>query len=119
VPVYDARIVEETKTLVQWLVKHDYDAIERRSQGVRWPGTELKRAVAEYGRTLIMPPDQAFDALDVIAIQKDNGPRAWSIRFDLWTREEGRSDLTLEITLKESEQRTGEMVLEIDNLHVL
>ena len=44
-------------------------------------------------------------------------PPAWSVVVPLWTREEGRSDLTAELTLTESS--AGEIDLELDDLHVL
>jgi hypothetical protein len=41
----------------------------------------------------------------------------WSVRFDLWTVEEGRSDLSIEMTLIDRGDR--DLAVEIDNVHVL
>jgi len=63
-----------------------------------------------------MPPVLTLDQLDVIEIDGSD-PMAWSVRVDLWTREEGRSDLSLECTLIDG---VGDLLaVEIDNLHVL
>jgi hypothetical protein len=43
-------------------------------------------------------------------------PREWAIVMPLWTREEGRSDLSLEATIVEDGQSFR---IELDNIHVL
>jgi hypothetical protein len=51
-------------------------------------------------------------------VEIDNAvPEAWSVYLDLWTAEEGRSDLTLELTLRDSP--AGIYSVELDDLHVL
>jgi hypothetical protein len=46
---------------------------------------------------------------------RGSNPKRWSVRFDLWTADEGRSDLTLELTVEE----TDPLKIELDDLHVL
>jgi len=102
--------------LLAWLVAGDYAAIERFTAGVRLSSEQMREAISEYGRTLAMPPASALDQLDVIEIT-GSVPRAWSVRVDLWTAEEGRSDLSMECTLIDC---PGELLAtEVDNLHVL
>ena len=55
----------------------------------------------EYGRELQMPPEVVFHNLDVNEIEAAI-PRAEWVLVDLWTVEEGRSDLTLEIRLTDT-----------------
>jgi len=63
-----------------------------------------------------MPSEVEDDNLDVNEIEGAI-PRAWWVLVDLWTVEEGRSDLTLEIRLTDT---GGELYdIEINNLHVL
>jgi hypothetical protein len=63
-----------------------------------------------------MPPELVFDNLDVVGIE-GAAPRAWSVLVDLWTVEEGHSDLTLELLLTDT---GGELYnIEIYDLHVL
>lgn len=115
------RVASTTREIVQWLVQRDYDEIEKRTDRVRLSAVELRNAVDEYGRRLLMPPDVAFDELDVVEIDTKGGARAWSVRVDLWTEEEGRSDLSLEMTMREPNEDDGggQLVVEVDNLHVL
>ena len=98
------------------LVAEDYDGIEEATRGRRLTAEQLRQAVEEYGRELQMPPEVVFDNLDVNEIEGAI-PRAWWVLVDLWTVEEGRSDLTLEIRLTDT---GGELYdIEINNLHVL
>jgi hypothetical protein len=112
----DQRVTFTVVQLLRWLVAGDYAAIERSTLGVRLSASLMQQAIAEYGRTLAMPPPSALDQLDVVEIDGSR-PKAWSVRVDLWTVEEGRSDLSLECTLID---RPGDLLAaEIDNLHVL
>lgn len=112
----DQRVRATVLQLLHWLVAGDYAAIEQFTLGVRLSASLLHQAIADYGRTLVMPPASSLDQLDVIEIDGSN-PKAWSVRVDLWTVEEGRSDLTLECTLMD---RPGDLLTaEVDNLHVL
>ena len=61
-------------------------------------------------------PSVALAAIDVVAISASN-PHRWSVVVPLWTVEEGRSDLSLELTLEDSGKESYEV--EIDDLHVL
>lgn len=107
-------LVDAVKRMVALLVARDYSAAERISQGVRLNASEIEGAVQDYGHVLVAPPDSAFDSLDAIEVRGSN-PKRWSVRFDLWTADEGRSDLTLELTVEE----TDPPKIELDDLHVL
>lgn len=111
----DNRVVNLLRQLVGWFVLGDFQAIADRSKGVRLTPDMMRRAIKEYGRTLVMPPEEAFSNIDAIRVSMTDQP-TWSIRFDLWTKEEGRSDLSLECTIIVCSD--GFIDLEIDNLHV-
>ena len=100
--------------LLELLVLGEYLEIERRSAGVRLTADHLASAVAEYGRNLVLPPSELSGLLDVVAHGSGAG---WSVNVPLWTREEGRSDLTLEITVMTNPN--GTYRIEVDNLHVI
>lgn len=112
----DLRIKLTVLQLLRWLVAGDYGAIERYTHGVRLSGSLMRQAIAESGKTLIMPPDTALNQLDAIEVEQSS-PTAWSVRVDLWTAEDGRSDLSLECTL--IDQPGPMLAAEVDNLHVL
>ncbi|MDO9197120.1 hypothetical protein [Rhodoferax sp.] len=54
--------------------------------------------------------------IDYVPIQ-DAKPAAWSVYVPLFTQEEGRSDLTIDLTLVESEP--GLFEIELNGLRVL
>ena len=110
------KIAPTTKHIVKLLVAGDYDQIERLTQARRLTAVHLREDVAVYGRRLKMPPDTVFEHLDVIAVDGAY-PQRWSVRCYLWTEEEGCSDLSLELTLIETDNAL--LTTEVDNLHVL
>jgi hypothetical protein len=73
-------------------------------------------AIHKYGRTLVPLPDQAYSLLDVVPVS-DSQPQRWSVVVPLWSEEEGRSDLSLTITVEDVDGQ--DYVVEIDDLHVL
>jgi hypothetical protein len=104
----------EVRKVVTLLAKGDYLAVERLSGGVRLSSAELAAAVSEYGRTVTLPPAGLEPALDVV---EHSDERAWSVVAPLWTVEEGRSDLSLSLTIcRDKGQRYR---IEVDDLHVL
>jgi len=104
------------RRVVSLLVQDDYEALERLTNGVRLTAAGMAEGVRKYGGNLILPPDDVFDNLDVIAVDGTQ-PKEWSVNVDLWTAKQGRSDLTLELTLRESGKEIHDV--EIDNIHVL
>lgn len=111
-----SREIERTvQRIVSLLVAMDYQAIERLTRGQRLSAQGIREAIEEYGRRLVMPPPEKLQDLDVIEVE-NVVPRQWSVRVDLWTQEEGRSDLSLELTLMEADE---DFDVEIDNIHVM
>ena len=110
------KISDTVRRLVEMLVAGDYDGIDEATQGRRLTAEQLSQAVEEYDRELQMPPEVVFHNLDVNEIEGAIPRAAW-VLVDLWTVEEGRSDLTLEIRLTDT---GGELYdIEIYNLDVL
>jgi hypothetical protein len=71
--------------------------------------------VAEYGRRLEEPPADTPLPLDVVPVRRAEPP-AWSVETPLWTVEEGRSDLTLQLTVRVAP--AGGFQVEVDGIHV-
>jgi hypothetical protein len=101
---------------MDWLARRDYSAFCGSARRSRLTSQEVDAAVREYGRTVIAPPADAFRLLDVVAVT-DSIPPRWSVVVPLWTEQEGRSDLSLEITVEET--NGPDYAVEIDDLHVL
>ena len=106
------------REVVGLLARGEYAALARLSGGVRLSATQLRTAVREYGRRIVVPPLEATPPLDVVEVSPGRAARrSWSVDVDLWTVEEGPSDLTLQLTVREGEG--GRYVIELDDLHVL
>ena len=106
------------REIVVLLARGEYAALEKLSGGVRLSAAQLRAAVREYGRRIVVPPAETTPALDVVEVMPGGVERrSWSVNVDLWTAEEGRSDLTLELTVRE--RQGGRFAVEIDNVHVL
>jgi hypothetical protein len=108
-------IQKEVKSLIKLLVDGQYSQVETLTNGVRLPADQIRNAIIQYGRRLIEPPSEAYGLMDVIAIHATEA-RKWSVEMPLWTAEEGRSDLSIELTLIEN---NGIFTIELDGIHVL
>jgi len=102
------------RDVVDLLARGDYLAVERLSAGIRLTAQEMAAAINAYGRHLIVPPSAAAAPLNVISHADGGG---WSVDVPLWTLEEGRSDLTLQLTVRR--EADGGHRVEVDDLHVL
>jgi hypothetical protein len=93
-----------------------FSELERLSNGIRLSRGEMQEAVASYGRHLLEFPRDATDKIDYI-VCVGSKPLRWSVVVPLFTREEGLSDLSLELALVEDGQYSYRV--EIENIHVL
>ncbi len=75
---------------------------------------EWRRRLDEFGKTLITPPREDLESADVIPVPGTND--AWSVWYRLWTKQEGKSDLSLQLTVRDS--GAGKMRIELDDLRV-
>ncbi len=100
--------------LLVLLADGDYESIMERCPASRITGDDLRTAVRDYGRRVIAPPAD-YAHVNMGEVEEAAVPTWWVVA-DLWTEEEGRSDLSLELTIAFA---PGGPVIEIDNLHVL
>ena len=110
----DERFVSAISSLVGDMAQGNVAKLRQTGVLGRLTANELKQAIDEYGRTLVPLPPEAFDLADSWAVQGSRG--TWAVDIPLWTIEEGRSDLTLSLTVCEEE---GSIRIEIDDLHVM
>lgn len=110
------KIQATAKRLVTMLVAHDFAGLEAWSKGIRLKQEHMADALREYPGNFVMPPGSRLPHLDAVEV-RDSQPRRWSVDIPLWTEEEGRSDLTVQVTMIESGNDL--MGVEIDNIHVL
>ena len=108
-------VIQATKRVHELLAAGRYGEAESLCSGVRLAAQDMETAISEYGRTLTSPPPEAYGLLDAIQIRGAVPPR-WSVTMPFWTKEEGRSDLSLELTVTEAPDGP---IVEIDDIHVL
>jgi hypothetical protein len=120
-------IVDETPVPERWrpalssvihrLVERDYDGLVR--DGLFEPGydarpAQVARWIEEYPATLVDLPDEAW-ATSIwgrVVVEQDT----WWVVVDLWSAEEGRSDLSLEGYVIDD----GEVIrILVSNVHVM
>jgi hypothetical protein len=111
----DERLREAVAKVMSLLVTKDYEELVHLTEGVRLSASEIAQAGEDYGRTLVVPPVEAVHLIDSVQIRGAQPPR-WSVTVPVWTAEEGRSDLSLELTVTDLGDHFG---IELDDLHVL
>jgi hypothetical protein len=104
------------RTVVDLLVRREYDGVERMTEGARMSAAEISEAIAEYGRTLVRPdPAEWWPLVEITPVAAERGKL--HVAAPLWTAEEGRSDLMLELWLHEVAPELYRATLL--NIHVL
>ena len=98
------------------LASGKYSRVQELSMGSRLSAAKVQQAVIEYGRTVTPLPENAVERIDYVEVAGSH-PSAWSARAPVFTRGEGRSDLSLELTLFES--GADSYRFEVDGPHVM
>ena len=106
---------EQVKIMIGLLVQQSYWQIEQWTKGVRLPANQIENAIDGYGKTLCVPPEKAYELMDIIEIENSKHQK-WSVNMPLWTLEEGRSDLTVELSIAKVD---CDYYVELDDIHVL
>lgn len=110
-----AHLIEPIERIVADLAEARFALLERDGRAGRLSADELGRALAAYGRTLVPLPDGWERSVEVYASHGSQAVR--SLDLTLWTAEEGRSDLTLQLEVRLANDGTA--VVAIEDLRVL
>lgn len=110
-----AHIENIARHVLTLLAEKRYGDLEQLTRGIRLGASDISNAVTGYGKTITSPPNDLFQFMDIIEV-KSSLSRRWSVSIPVWTLEEGRSDLSAELTLIED---NGSLRVEFDDLHVL
>jgi hypothetical protein len=92
-------MVTAVQIAVGLLVKGELETLMRIDRAHRMTAEDVQRRIKEFGATLVMPPDSFWSTLDIVTT--DAVPPAYHVSVRMWTAEEGKSDLTLELGLRE------------------
>jgi hypothetical protein len=110
----DMKLMGQVRRLIEDLAAGRYAEIAADGRAGRLTEAELRTAIEQYGRTLVPLPVDGEMLVDIH--EQTSQPDTVTLDVPLWTREEGRSDLTLSVTaIKQGETYT----VEVDDLHVL
>ncbi len=114
-PDFEIKAVRTIREVVDLLVDRKFSELAERTKGVRLTAKEIEGIIDSYGRNLTNAPTSAFEKLNAVFV-KNSDPARYSVWFPLWTQEEGKSDLTLELTLIDSDK--SQIGVELDNIRV-
>ncbi len=115
----EAKLVKTILRLLQFLVEARYEELANLSQSGSLTPQQIREAVETWPYSLVMPPNSGLHDLvyDEVVEVTATSPTEWSVYVNLWTKEEGKSDLTLEATVYDNSSEYYD--LRIDNIHVL
>lgn len=105
----------ETRKIVDLIADGRYSAVLQECAKSRLTEIDIEKVLREYGCTIVHAPPELSDYLDVVTINGCTNP-TWSVRTPLWTLEEGRSDITIELTIVD---KPGRPSIELDDIRVL
>ncbi|MBY0588599.1 hypothetical protein K2X85_15600 [bacterium] len=100
--------------LVTKLAHGKYDEVVAACGVTRLSAEDLREVIAEYGMTFVVPPKDRYVGFDAFFLPSFEIP-TWSVRAPLWSKEEGRSDLELQLTIHQEGER---FTIELDDLHI-
>ncbi|MFN8367725.1 MAG: hypothetical protein U0Y96_10880 [Candidatus Kapaibacterium sp.] len=106
---------EKIQEIITLFVKEEYRLIEELTGGVNLKAIEIEQAVREYGRTVVEPPITIQELVEMVKVESDLDCK-WNIVVPFYTSEEGRSDLSLELTI---ELKDSNFIVELNDIHVL
>ncbi len=93
-----------------------YQELEELTGGIRLKAEHIATAIEEYPGKLTHRPSYDVENMSVVYVHRSDPP-VWSVYPHLWRKEGGESDLTAELTLRDTP--TGFYAVEIDDIHVL
>jgi hypothetical protein len=98
------KLKQGVKEIVELLVNQEYIKLQNTDKIGVLTANEVEQAILDYGEKLTIPPDDAFNEMDIFKL--DNPQKfveEYSIDFELWTNK-SRSDLTLSCDATVDEQ---------------
>jgi len=105
--------------IIRLLVDAQYDNLEQFCRKGGLTAQQLQKAVEAWPFRLVMPDSNVLEALvygEIVEVGNSN-PTRWSVYVNLWSQEEGRSDLTLQLTAFDGHNDYYDA--QIDDIHVL
>jgi hypothetical protein len=108
-------VVGPLKVLVSRLVSGNFGDLEKAGQLGNATAADLAEAICSYPDKLSMPPQSAFDDLDIYEGKGELQP-TWFIDFDLWA-DGSKSQLTLVVMVRVDAM--GKLTLSVRDCRVM
>jgi len=112
--IQDAEVKSQIQRIVEALIKNDFQSLVKEGVAQGEDVDRIKEEIGHYGRTLVPLPTEAFSK-NVHEYELSTGDVRLEIQ--LWTREEGESDLTMILTAER--KAAGKTVVHVKDVHVL
>lgn len=106
------------RNVMTLLAEQRYDELEQFTRGTQLSATDIALVIQDYGKTVVPCPEPIEDLLDIVAVREASRP-TWSVIVPVYTREEGRSDLSIELTVVElGKLGGGAVAITLDSIRV-
>jgi hypothetical protein len=109
------QLKQPIQIVMEHLVAGTCSELETITRQKRLNASEMAIAISSYGRKFVLPPEYAYEFMEVVQIRNADPPQ-WFVEMALWTHEEGRSDLSIEVTIT---ARENGFEIELDDIRVL
>jgi len=106
-------LIEELNKIITMLVNKEYEKFAEVIHCQDLNSSDILNIIEDFGETLIIPEFKELEQLNIIDIEESE----WAIDFNLWTKESGKSDLTLQLIVKKN--LDSSLNIELDDIHVL
>jgi hypothetical protein len=110
----ESKLLRTVEALTRLLANRCFGELALLTDSIRMRSEEIEQSVDAYPGKVIS--EVSLDDLDVVQINTSR-EECWSVNVRLHTDQEGPSDLTMSLTLVQSEG--DRYVAEIDDIHVL
>lgn len=108
-----ADLIKELNKIIVMLVNKDYETFKNAIDCQGLSSNDISTIIEDFGETLIIPNTKDLEQLNIIDVEKNE----WVVDFDLWTKESGKSDLTIQLTVKKNLDNS--LSTELNDIHVL
>lgn len=106
-------LIKKLNRIITLLVSKEYEELTNEIDCQGLSSSDILAIIEDFGETLVVPKLEQLEELNIIDIDENE----WAIDFDLWTQESGKSDLTIQLTIKRNSDKS--LDIKLDDIHVL
>ena len=106
-------LIKELNRIITLLVSKEYEELTNEIDCQGLSSNDILNIIEDFGETLVVPKLEQLEELNIIDIDENE----WAIDFDLWTQESGKSDLTIQLTIKRNSDKS--LDIKLDDIHII